>query len=983
MAVVLLGLMAAVCRAQEPADPRSTGCRRPSEAEFQEISRWMVKVRAVRPNRLGLERANAARRRRGQAELAASKVKLAPTGEEMVPASEDGEATTQDVPMALPPFVDNSTLPYFPPIRSQGSLGSCAAFSTTYYQMTHMVAMARGWDVRSTSDNTNKFSPKWTYNMINGGTDSGAYPATALRLMQYHGAATWAEFPYDTNVTAWCLSTAAWRNAINVRMDQMGTIDNLDTATGLANLKGLLNNGYVLNYCTYVNSWQYTSIKNDPSTPDDDAFVGKGVCYWVNGEEGSHAMTVVGYHDDLWVDINNNGLVDSGEKGAFRIANSWGTGWRESGFTWFAYDALRAVSAVSGAPSVSRREGWWYRQATWITARPSYTPKMVAQFTVNHASRSQLQMSLGISEVSATTPATTWTPRMLNLQGGSLAFNGTTTACDGTFVLDFTDLAPAMSVPRRYYLKTYDNLSGQPATLKAFKLIDVTSGNVETVCESVPQTADGGSVCSYVDYNYPFGNRAPIASASASPDAGVMPLSVTLSGAASYDPDGSITSYAWDFGDGSTGSGETASHLYNATGTFLARLTVTDNEGVSSSTVVPIVVSADPGYPAAHVLRIDMSLIPSGQLTRGQARVYVVDAAGSPRAGVTVKGVWTGLTSGTVSGLTGADGSVTFQTASIRKASVNFTFTVTELLASGYGYDCVANVEVSDSATTSGAPGGPPVAVAAAVPNPAQAGPANTALVALDGSASSDPYSQALRQYAWTEGGAALGSGAITSALLAPGTHNITLTVTDAAGLTAQDSVTVVVYPRLAQSPQVQAAAINDGEAQRSRILSVRVTFSEGVTVTGLSTVALVNMATQAAVDLAAANLDHAPGEAQMTLGLEQVALPDGNYELRLLPDGIASLSGGSLDVDGDGQGDAGTGKFYAAVFFKLTGDLDGSRGVTAQDMLTVRTAAGREPGMAGYNAGADLNADGQVTGSDLLAVRRLLGRTVAAPPGL
>ena len=40
-----------------------------------------------------------------------------------------------------------------------------------------------------------------------------------------------------------------------------------------------------------------------------------------------------------------------------------------------------------------------------------------------------------------------------------------------------------------------------------------------------------------------------------------------------------ITSYAWDFGDGTTGSGAIATHQYRATGTFIARLTVTDSNG--------------------------------------------------------------------------------------------------------------------------------------------------------------------------------------------------------------------------------------------------------------------------------------------------------------------------------------------------------------------------------------------------------------------
>jgi len=49
--------------------------------------------------------------------------------------------------------------------------------------------------------------------------------------------------------------------------------------------------------------------------------------------------------------------------------------------------------------------------------------------------------------------------------------------------------------------------------------------------------------------------------------------------AGSYDPDGKITGYHWDFGDGATATGAKVSHSYAAPGTFRATLTVTDNSG--------------------------------------------------------------------------------------------------------------------------------------------------------------------------------------------------------------------------------------------------------------------------------------------------------------------------------------------------------------------------------------------------------------------
>ncbi|MCK5476075.1 MAG: S8 family serine peptidase [Candidatus Pacebacteria bacterium] len=63
---------------------------------------------------------------------------------------------------------------------------------------------------------------------------------------------------------------------------------------------------------------------------------------------------------------------------------------------------------------------------------------------------------------------------------------------------------------------------------------------------------------------------------------------VTLDGSDSYDPDGSISSYVWDFGDGSTGSGISPTHTYSTIGIFTATLTVTDNGGAIDTDIATI-----------------------------------------------------------------------------------------------------------------------------------------------------------------------------------------------------------------------------------------------------------------------------------------------------------------------------------------------------------------------------------------------------------
>lgn len=98
------------------------------------------------------------------------------------------------------------------------------------------------------------------------------------------------------------------------------------------------------------------------------------------------------------------------------------------------------------------------------------------------------------------------------------------------------------------------------------------------------------------------GNQPPVASASASPTTGDMPLPVAFDGSLSADADGTIVSYAWTFGDGSAPvSGVTANHTYAAAGTYKAVLTVTDDQGATGSASVTVTVT-DPTVKAPSSL---------------------------------------------------------------------------------------------------------------------------------------------------------------------------------------------------------------------------------------------------------------------------------------------------------------------------------------------------------------------------------------------
>ncbi|MEW2012577.1 MULTISPECIES: PKD domain-containing protein [Microbacterium] len=69
-------------------------------------------------------------------------------------------------------------------------------------------------------------------------------------------------------------------------------------------------------------------------------------------------------------------------------------------------------------------------------------------------------------------------------------------------------------------------------------------------------------------------------------------LSVSVTGAASADSDGTIASYEWSFGDGGTATGVTASHAYEQSGDYTITLKVTDDDGATDTKTASVTVTA-------------------------------------------------------------------------------------------------------------------------------------------------------------------------------------------------------------------------------------------------------------------------------------------------------------------------------------------------------------------------------------------------------
>lgn len=88
-------------------------------------------------------------------------------------------------------------------------------------------------------------------------------------------------------------------------------------------------------------------------------------------------------------------------------------------------------------------------------------------------------------------------------------------------------------------------------------------------------------------------NIAPTARITTTATSGIAPLTVTFDAAGSSDPDGSILSYTWTFGDGSPSvQGSVINHTYESTGEFTATLEVADNRGALGKTSATITANS-------------------------------------------------------------------------------------------------------------------------------------------------------------------------------------------------------------------------------------------------------------------------------------------------------------------------------------------------------------------------------------------------------
>ena len=288
-------------------------------------------------------------------------------------------------------------------------------------------------------------------------------------------------------------------------------------------------------------------------------------------------------------------------------------------------------------------------------------------------------------------------------------------------------------------------------------------------------------------------NLAPAAHAVAAPSFGKVPLIVSFNSGTSTDADGNVVAWAWDFRDGGTATTENAIHTFATVGTYNVKLTVTDDNGDTDTTIVPVQVNP----PQAPVALANVSP-GSGKAPLG---VTFSSAGSVDNDGSIVSYSWNFADGSPLS--TAANPSHLYTTA----GTYNATLTVTD--DDGMTTTATAVVHVGPTNVS-------PVAVAHGTPTVGK--PILHVAFSSTGSTDSDGT---IVGYSWN-----FGDGSPVNTTAAPshdyptvGTYSALLTVTDDDGATNTVAVPIAVIPNVAPTA-IGSATPNAGKEPLTVALS-------------------------------------------------------------------------------------------------------------------------------------------------------------------
>jgi hypothetical protein len=239
----------------------------------------------------------------------------------------------QAIPLAAPsfggPLPERAMVSPLPSAGNQGQQSSCVGWAIAGARSILTARRAK----QSPDPPDRFFSPAWIYNQIRldpASCRGFSYFLDGLNLLTRDGIVDLATFPYHEAHCHTQPTTAQKQRALQHRVPawrRVNTVDETEVKTHLASANPVLVGMFV--------------------GPTFQQLAGGSIYQGnENGDTSGHAMVVVGYDDS---------------RGAFRLLNSWGTEWGDSGYGWVSYPAFRRLAregyvleeAANGLPTPS------------------------------------------------------------------------------------------------------------------------------------------------------------------------------------------------------------------------------------------------------------------------------------------------------------------------------------------------------------------------------------------------------------------------------------------------------------------------------------------------------------------------------------------------------------------------------------------------------------------------------------------------------
>lgn len=419
----------------------------------------------------------------------------------------------------LPVVVDNSQLPYFRSIFNQSDL-ECGQASAVGYTFTYEIDRLRNLPA---DNNDNLYPTHWVFNWSNNGNGTACPFFDSWNIVKHAGTPNVTDYGGSLNyggVTRWMSGYDKYYNAMKNRLWDFYSIP-LKDVEGLNTLRHWINDhldgsetGGTANFYA-----AYASVNNTlpAGTPEAGKYVLTELSSYAN-----HALCVVGYHDSIRfdynndgqytndIDINNDGIIDfrDWEIGGVKLANSYhASTWGNDGFAYLMYNALCRPLSQGGV---------WNQSVHIIQPKDTPDPQVTYKVTLTHDSRNKIKVMAGVStQPNASSPEFIIDFPILNYQGGALYMQGGTSQADKTleFGLDVSGLLgfiePGAEVTFFLLVNEYDPGNAGTGLIDSWSVMDYTTGDlIEIPCSqtNVPLVENGLTVLSVntsIDFDAP------------------------------------------------------------------------------------------------------------------------------------------------------------------------------------------------------------------------------------------------------------------------------------------------------------------------------------------------------------------------------------------------------------------------------------------------------------------------------------------------